>query len=207
MPYCKIFVFYLVYAITESTFLVCLISVSIVMGIPTVKRKVKSYLTETLHSLIDKLSPEEKLDCVMVVFIGEVKSLTFFNTISNLPLITSNTPFWNWWGSAFSSRCRQMTLSFQEKESISLGFLRYNPEEPSFFCLSGNGGHGFSGVVVLQILCLYLVAKMCYSCNVRVMAKELCCRGGFLPFSLCCCLVLCQMSAAVGDVRHRLLLN
>lgn len=75
MPYCKIFVFYLVCAITESTFLVCLISVSIVMGIPTVKRKVKSYLTETLHSLIDKLSPEEKLDCVMVVFIGEVKSL------------------------------------------------------------------------------------------------------------------------------------
>ncbi|XP_061482882.1 alpha-1,3-mannosyl-glycoprotein 4-beta-N-acetylglucosaminyltransferase A isoform X4 [Rhineura floridana] len=45
--------------------------VSMVMGIPTVKRKVKSYLTETLHSLIDKLSPEEKLDCVMVVFIGE----------------------------------------------------------------------------------------------------------------------------------------
>uniref|UniRef100_A0A674HWB5 Alpha-1,3-mannosyl-glycoprotein 4-beta-N-acetylglucosaminyltransferase A n=1 Tax=Terrapene triunguis TaxID=2587831 RepID=A0A674HWB5_9SAUR len=47
--------------------------VSIVMGIPTVKRKVKSYLTETLHSLIDKLSPEEKLDCVMVVFIGETE--------------------------------------------------------------------------------------------------------------------------------------
>ncbi|XP_061482884.1 alpha-1,3-mannosyl-glycoprotein 4-beta-N-acetylglucosaminyltransferase A isoform X6 [Rhineura floridana] len=47
------------------------VSVSMVMGIPTVKRKVKSYLTETLHSLIDKLSPEEKLDCVMVVFIGE----------------------------------------------------------------------------------------------------------------------------------------
>ncbi|XP_075708735.1 alpha-1,3-mannosyl-glycoprotein 4-beta-N-acetylglucosaminyltransferase A isoform X2 [Rhinoderma darwinii] len=45
--------------------------VSIVMGIPTVKRKVKSYLTETLHSLIDKLSPEEKLDCVIIVFIGE----------------------------------------------------------------------------------------------------------------------------------------
>ncbi|KAJ7319689.1 hypothetical protein JRQ81_019200 [Phrynocephalus forsythii] len=45
--------------------------VSIVMGIPTVKRKVKSYLTETLHSLIDKLSPEEKLDTVMIVFIGE----------------------------------------------------------------------------------------------------------------------------------------
>lgn len=42
------------------------------MGIPTVKREVKSYLIETLHSLIDNLYPEEKQDCVIVVFIGEV---------------------------------------------------------------------------------------------------------------------------------------
>ncbi|XP_061081977.1 alpha-1,3-mannosyl-glycoprotein 4-beta-N-acetylglucosaminyltransferase A isoform X2 [Conger conger] len=48
--------------------------VTMVMGIPTVKRKVKSYLAETLHSLIDKLSPEEKLDCVIVVFVGETDS-------------------------------------------------------------------------------------------------------------------------------------
>ncbi|KAL1771823.1 alpha-1,3-mannosyl-glycoprotein 4-beta-N-acetylglucosaminyltransferase A isoform X1 [Sigmodon hispidus] len=48
--------------------------VSIVMGIPTVKREVKSYLIETLHSLIDNLYPEEKLDCVIVVFIGESSS-------------------------------------------------------------------------------------------------------------------------------------
>eukprot|EP00064_Thunnus_orientalis_P007941 superscaffoldBa00000912_g7963 len=46
-------------------------SVTMVMGIPTVKRKVKSYLSETLRSLIDKLSPEEKLDCVIIVFVGE----------------------------------------------------------------------------------------------------------------------------------------
>lgn len=45
-----------------------------VMGIPTVKRKVKSYLSETLHSLIDKLSAEEKLDCVIIVFVGEVST-------------------------------------------------------------------------------------------------------------------------------------
>lgn len=38
------------------------------------KRKVKSYLSETLRSLIDKLSPEEKLDCVIIVFVGEVSS-------------------------------------------------------------------------------------------------------------------------------------
>lgn len=48
-------------------------SVTMVMGIPTVKRKVKSYLSETLRSLIDKLSPEEKLDCVIIVFVGEVR--------------------------------------------------------------------------------------------------------------------------------------
>lgn len=47
--------------------------VTMVMGIPTVKRKVKSYLSETLRSLIDKLSPEEKLDCVIIVFVGEVR--------------------------------------------------------------------------------------------------------------------------------------
>ncbi|XP_069747965.1 alpha-1,3-mannosyl-glycoprotein 4-beta-N-acetylglucosaminyltransferase A isoform X4 [Narcine bancroftii] len=45
--------------------------VSLVLGIPTVKRKIKSYLAETLHSLIDKLTSEEKLDCVIVVFVGE----------------------------------------------------------------------------------------------------------------------------------------
>lgn len=53
--------------------------VSIVMGIPTVKREVKSYLVETLHSLIDNLYPEEKLDCVIVVFIGEVISCYIFH--------------------------------------------------------------------------------------------------------------------------------
>lgn len=50
------------------------LAVTMVMGIPTVKRKVKSYLSETLRSLIDKLTPEEKLDCVIIVFVGEVRS-------------------------------------------------------------------------------------------------------------------------------------
>ncbi|KAG7463427.1 hypothetical protein MATL_G00176440 [Megalops atlanticus] len=45
--------------------------VTMVMGIPTVKRTVKSYLPETLRSLIDKLSEEEKKDCVIVVYVGE----------------------------------------------------------------------------------------------------------------------------------------
>ncbi|XP_032253225.1 alpha-1,3-mannosyl-glycoprotein 4-beta-N-acetylglucosaminyltransferase A isoform X4 [Halichoerus grypus] len=59
-------------------------SMSIVMGIPTVKREVKSYLIETLHSLIDNLYPEEKLDCVIVVFIGETDSDYVHSVVANL---------------------------------------------------------------------------------------------------------------------------
>uniref|UniRef100_I3M796 Alpha-1,3-mannosyl-glycoprotein 4-beta-N-acetylglucosaminyltransferase A n=1 Tax=Ictidomys tridecemlineatus TaxID=43179 RepID=I3M796_ICTTR len=58
--------------------------VSIVMGIPTVKREVKSYLIETLHSLIDNLYPEEKLDCVIVVFIGETDVDYVHSVVANL---------------------------------------------------------------------------------------------------------------------------
>lgn len=58
----------------ELSFCSLFYAVSMVMGIPTVKRKVKSYLSETLHSLIDKLSAEEKLDCVIIVFVGEVST-------------------------------------------------------------------------------------------------------------------------------------
>ncbi|XP_032733597.1 alpha-1,3-mannosyl-glycoprotein 4-beta-N-acetylglucosaminyltransferase A [Lontra canadensis] len=59
-------------------------AMSIVMGIPTVKREVKSYLIETLHSLIDNLYPEEKLDCVIVVFIGETDSDYVHSVVANL---------------------------------------------------------------------------------------------------------------------------
>uniref|UniRef100_A0A8C7UJQ8 Alpha-1,3-mannosyl-glycoprotein 4-beta-N-acetylglucosaminyltransferase A n=1 Tax=Oncorhynchus mykiss TaxID=8022 RepID=A0A8C7UJQ8_ONCMY len=58
--------------------------VSMVMGIPTVKRKVKSYLAETLHSLIDKLSPEEKLDCVIIVFVGEMDTEYVHSVVTGL---------------------------------------------------------------------------------------------------------------------------
>uniref|UniRef100_A0A674AV55 Alpha-1,3-mannosyl-glycoprotein 4-beta-N-acetylglucosaminyltransferase B n=1 Tax=Salmo trutta TaxID=8032 RepID=A0A674AV55_SALTR len=46
-------------------------SVSIVMGVPSVKREVHSYLTDTLSSLMTELSAAEKEDCVIVVFIAE----------------------------------------------------------------------------------------------------------------------------------------
>lgn len=68
----EVVVFFYIVSVKSFYIIIILFSVSVVMGIPTVKREVKSYLTETLHSLIDNLYPEEKLDCVIVVFIGEV---------------------------------------------------------------------------------------------------------------------------------------
>jgi hypothetical protein len=41
------------------------------MGIPSVRREVHSYLTDTLRSLISELSPQEKEDSVIVVLIAE----------------------------------------------------------------------------------------------------------------------------------------
>ncbi|CAM1322182.1 MGAT4B (predicted) [Pycnogonum litorale] len=47
-------------------------SVSMVLGIPTVKRDVQSYLFSTLENLISNMSPAERLDTVIIVFIAEV---------------------------------------------------------------------------------------------------------------------------------------
>ncbi|XP_063314524.1 alpha-1,3-mannosyl-glycoprotein 4-beta-N-acetylglucosaminyltransferase-like protein MGAT4D isoform X2 [Pelobates fuscus] len=46
--------------------------VSVIFGIPTVKRDKQSYLMDTLGSLFSELSAEEKEDCVVVVFIAEI---------------------------------------------------------------------------------------------------------------------------------------
>lgn len=43
------------------------------MGIPSVKREVHSYLTDTLNSLISELTQQEKEDSVIVVLIAEVR--------------------------------------------------------------------------------------------------------------------------------------
>nr|XP_022920673.1 alpha-1,3-mannosyl-glycoprotein 4-beta-N-acetylglucosaminyltransferase B [Onthophagus taurus] len=45
--------------------------VSVVLGIPTVRREKQSYLIDTLTSLIDGMKPKEALDTVLVVFVAE----------------------------------------------------------------------------------------------------------------------------------------
>ncbi|XP_041317720.1 alpha-1,3-mannosyl-glycoprotein 4-beta-N-acetylglucosaminyltransferase-like protein MGAT4D [Pyrgilauda ruficollis] len=46
--------------------------VSLVMGIPTVKREKQNYLIGTLRSLLYQLSEEQKKDCIIIIFIAEV---------------------------------------------------------------------------------------------------------------------------------------
>ncbi|XP_034739289.1 alpha-1,3-mannosyl-glycoprotein 4-beta-N-acetylglucosaminyltransferase B, partial [Etheostoma cragini] len=63
---------------------VCVCVVSIVMGVPSVKREVHSYLTDTLTSLMSELSPTEKEDCVIVVFIAEADQQYASSVADNL---------------------------------------------------------------------------------------------------------------------------
>lgn len=48
------------------------VPVSMVLGIPTVKREVQSYLLATLQNLIDSMNDQEAADSLIVVFIAEV---------------------------------------------------------------------------------------------------------------------------------------
>ncbi|KAF5918114.1 hypothetical protein HPG69_018455 [Diceros bicornis minor] len=67
--------------------------VSVVMGIPSVRREVHSYLTDTLHSLVSELSRQEKEDAVIVVLIAEASGLGFPTEIhSGLLEVISPSP-------------------------------------------------------------------------------------------------------------------
>ncbi|KAK3099227.1 hypothetical protein FSP39_001257, partial [Pinctada imbricata] len=54
---------------------------SIVMGIPTIKRDKISYLNPTIASLIKGMTEEERKQCLIVVFVAEVR---FITTLSNV---------------------------------------------------------------------------------------------------------------------------
>ncbi|XP_066586726.1 alpha-1,3-mannosyl-glycoprotein 4-beta-N-acetylglucosaminyltransferase B [Prorops nasuta] len=45
--------------------------VSMVLGVPTVKREVQSYLMATLKNLLDRMSPEETADTLIIVLVAE----------------------------------------------------------------------------------------------------------------------------------------
>ncbi|CAH0545701.1 unnamed protein product [Brassicogethes aeneus] len=47
--------------------------VSVVMGVPTVRREKQSYLMDTLQNLVDGMTPEEANDSLIVVFVAETE--------------------------------------------------------------------------------------------------------------------------------------
>ena len=53
-----------------------------VIGVPTIKRERDSYLSQTLTSLIDGLNDEERDDCLIIVFIGEVNRYYYANVFT-----------------------------------------------------------------------------------------------------------------------------
>ena len=46
--------------------------VSMVLGVPTVKREVQSYLLATIKNLLDRMSPVETADTLIIVLVAEV---------------------------------------------------------------------------------------------------------------------------------------
>lgn len=61
--------------------------VSVVLGIPTVRREKQSYLMETLQNLVEGMNTEEAEDAILVVFIAEVSAF-----IIPYDCFTSNNP-------------------------------------------------------------------------------------------------------------------
>uniref|UniRef100_A0A0L8IE55 Alpha-1,3-mannosyl-glycoprotein 4-beta-N-acetylglucosaminyltransferase A n=1 Tax=Octopus bimaculoides TaxID=37653 RepID=A0A0L8IE55_OCTBM len=57
--------------------------VSMVFGIPTIKRDKVSYLRRTLHSLIDGLNEEEREDCLIIVFVAEPWNLQYVKEVGD----------------------------------------------------------------------------------------------------------------------------
>lgn len=61
----------------ECIFLCHRITVTMVMGIPTVKRPIESYLIQTLENLIENMDEREREDALIIVCIAEVNKVIF----------------------------------------------------------------------------------------------------------------------------------
>ncbi|CAB3980785.1 alpha-1,3-mannosyl-glyco 4-beta-N-acetylglucosaminyltransferase A-like [Paramuricea clavata] len=56
-------------------------AVSLIFGVPTIKRGKASYVLNTIQSLIQGTSAEEKNDCIIVVFIAEIEDKIFVKSL------------------------------------------------------------------------------------------------------------------------------
>ena len=55
--------------------------VSLAFGVPTIKRGKANYVMNTLQSLLNGASEEEKKDCVIIVFIAEIEDTKFVKNL------------------------------------------------------------------------------------------------------------------------------
>lgn len=60
-----------------------------VLGVPTVKREVQSYLMATLKNLLDRMNPAEIADTLIIVLVAEVSGIVNYNRI-NIICISSH---------------------------------------------------------------------------------------------------------------------
>ncbi|TSO15263.1 Matrix metalloproteinase-17 [Bagarius yarrelli] len=58
--------------------------VSLVLGIPTVRRQRQSYLVNTISSLLYDLTPEQKADIIIIIFVAEIDSAFVKSVASNI---------------------------------------------------------------------------------------------------------------------------
>ncbi|KAK3597450.1 hypothetical protein CHS0354_041863 [Potamilus streckersoni] len=56
---------------------------SIVLGIPTIRREGVSYLCQTVQSLIDGMTEEEQIQCLIVVFVAEPWDKTYIQEVGD----------------------------------------------------------------------------------------------------------------------------
>lgn len=63
--------------------------VSMVLGIPTVKRDKQSYLMDTLQNILEAINEEEAADTIIIVFVAEVRIIALFYSLihSNKPVL------------------------------------------------------------------------------------------------------------------------
>ena len=59
--------------------------VTLVLGIPTVRRESSNYLLDTLTSLFENMSPEESSDCLVIVFLAEMNKTMAYQIMKQFP--------------------------------------------------------------------------------------------------------------------------
>ena len=67
--------YHIIYGLCYIFDLFFTVAVSVVLGVPTVRREAQSYLLSTIANLIDSMDEKEQLETLIVVSISEVNNI------------------------------------------------------------------------------------------------------------------------------------